>query len=38
MSSVGEVGLDAEKETACWRKGMIFESGGEESERAPRWK
>ena len=26
-----------ERKPACWRKGRIFESEGEESERASRW-
>jgi len=26
-----------ERKSACWRKGMIFEIEGQESERASRW-
>ena len=36
MSSVGEVGLDAGKETSL-RKERMFENKVEESERASRW-
>jgi len=37
MSSVGEVGLDARKKTSLLEEEMMFESEGEESERASRW-
>jgi len=37
MRSVGGVGLDGERKPARWRKGIIFENDGEESERAFRW-
>jgi len=33
---VGEVGLDPERKAACWRKGIMLEREGEESERVSR--